>query len=170
VKGQETTHEAKPVEKGRTAPVQPPRPQEKKKKSKVEKELCVLERAYATKLPVMLYFHAAKNRVMRKHCSTMDKLIFRQKPLTALGRNFHACRIDAEKVDKDIIKTYKVKTAPTLLFLDYEGKVVRRMTGRIAPQSLQKVMTAVVVQNKKTRDAQAKKEAKKAEKDAKKSA
>jgi thioredoxin-related protein len=101
----------------------------------------------------MLYFHASKSKSMAKNCSTLDRLTFRQKGVTSLSRQFHSVRLDATKVDKALLKRFKVKTAPTVVFIDKNGKPLKKVSGKSATSAkvLVAVMKAVLKKNKKTK-------------------
>ena len=90
---------------------------------------------------------------MAKSCSTLDLLTFRQKGVTGLSRQFHSVRLDAEKVDKALLKRFKVKTAPTLVFVDKNGKALKKVSGKSATsvKALVAVMKAVLKKNAKTK-------------------
>lgn len=68
-------------------------------------------------------------------CKMMAREVF---PLPELGGYFNqhyvACQLDAEKeVDKTILKKYGVNAFPCMVFMDAEGKELKKVVGVVAP-------------------------------------
>ncbi len=101
---------------------------------------------------MLLYFHADKSKSMAKNCATLDRLTFRQKGVTGLARQFHPVRLDASKTDRALLKRFGVRTAPTLVFVDRNGKALKKVSGKSATsvKALVAVMKAVLKKNAKT--------------------
>jgi len=118
---------------------------ENPKKDQHELNLDVVDRAAATKKPVMLFFAKAGN----KDSLTMEKLVFGQNGIVEFAKNFHAVKVDSDAVDGAILKRYRVRSAPTVVFLDYQGNIVSLLAGKVTPKKLQAAMAAVVAKNKK---------------------
>ena len=50
------------------------------------------------------------------------------------NRHFIACKLDAEReVDKSVLKKYGVTGFPCMVFMDADGKELRKVTGMVAP-------------------------------------
>lgn len=68
-------------------------------------------------------------------CKLMDREVF---TLPEIGRYFDekyiACRIDAEKeADKSTLKKYDVQAFPCMVFMDADGKELKKIKGAVAP-------------------------------------
>jgi len=114
---------------------------------KVELDLDVIERARSSGKPIMFYVHGNCTGPADEACKTMVNLVLRQKPIVTLATNFHAVEIDASKLDASLGERYKLKVSPSVVFVDYQGKVLTVLRGKQSPKQLTASMQSVLAEN-----------------------
>ena len=122
----------------------------RKKKDKPTVELDVLERARESGKPILLFLVTGDaNSAMGKASLTMNNFVFRNQKVFDAAQKLHPVKIDVKDVPKEILKRYKVRTAPTVVFLDFQGKVLTRIARKSKPAKMLAVMNAVIKHNEK---------------------
>jgi hypothetical protein len=101
--------------------------------------LDVIERAQDSKKPVLLFFTAGNRDAL-----TMENLVLGQKGIVEFAKNFHAVKVDLQKMDRAILNRYQVKAAPAVVFLDSRGNLLQTLAGRTTPTLLQKAMKSAL--------------------------
>lgn len=121
----------------------------KSDKSADKPHLAVLDESSADHKPILLFFAVDdKTHPLSTKSLTMDNFVFTNKKINDASKDFHMIKVDPRKVDKAILKQYKVRTAPTVVFLAYNGKVMTRVVNKSKPAKMLALMKAVAKKNK----------------------
>jgi thioredoxin-related protein len=122
----------------------------KSKKSLINVDLTVIDEASNSGKPIMLFFHVSDESIaMGKRSKSMENFVFTNQRIHDTALKFHSVKIDAQAVDKGILKRYKVRTAPTVIFISSTGKVLTRVVGQSKPYQMLCKMKAVLQANER---------------------
>jgi thiol:disulfide interchange protein len=83
-----------------------------------------LKSARQANKPLLVYFHAD----WCSWCRRMVRDTLSAREVIGLSRNFICVKVDTDK-DPQVSREYKVTGLPTIIFLDPEGKVIKRVVG-----------------------------------------
>jgi hypothetical protein len=98
----------------------------------------------------MLFFHVNDlSTAMGKRSKSMENFVFTNQRIHDTALKFHSVKIDAQAVDKGILKRYKIKTAPTVVFISSTGKVLTKVVGASKPDQMYRKMQVVLQANAK---------------------
>lgn len=92
--------------------------------------------------PLMVFFYTE----WCGWCKAMDEMIFSNPEMSDYSsKELVSVRIDAEKGNGlSLIKKYKVRSYPTVVFLNNRGKEINRINGFLMPKSFLKMTKTVV--------------------------
>ena len=123
----------------------------KQKKAVADKmALTVLDDARESGKPILLFFSAPdKNTALGQKCLSFENFVLRNQKIFDAAQKFHRVKIDPTKVDRAILKKYRIKVAPTVLFLSYDGKVITQVKGKSKPDYFLKALNAALAKNAK---------------------
>lgn len=76
-------------------------------------------------------------------CKKLDHTTFKDQKVVELLKDFVSVRIDCTK-DKDTPRRYGIKGLPTILFIDPNGNVLKRIIGYKGPQDFIKELEEVM--------------------------
>lgn len=112
--------------------------------------LTVLDDARESGKPIILFFSAPdKSTALGRQCLTFENFVLRNQKIFDAANKFHRVKLDPTKIDRAVLKQYKVKVAPTVLFLSYEGKVLGRIQAKSKPDRFLKALNAALAKNAK---------------------
>jgi thioredoxin-related protein len=116
----------------------------------VQVSLTVLDEARESGKPVMLFFSAPdKDSALGKQCLTFENFVLRNQKIFDEAQKFHRVKIDPTKFRREVLKQYKVKTAPTVVFLSYDGKIITKIQAKSNPTRFLQTLKAVLAKNAK---------------------
>lgn len=112
--------------------------------------LTVLDDARESGKPILLFFSAPdKTTALGRQCLTFENFVLRNQKIFDAAQKFHRVKLDPTKVDRAILKQYKIKVAPTVLFLSYDGRVLTSVKGKSKPDAFLKALNAALAKNAK---------------------
>jgi hypothetical protein len=108
----------------------------------------VLDDARDQEKPVMLFFSKGDSESpLGKQCLSFENFVLRNQKVFDAAEQFLRVKLDPFSVDRAILKQYKVKTAPTVVFLAYDGRVLGRVVAKSKPDRFLKAMQGVLLKN-----------------------
>jgi thiol:disulfide interchange protein len=121
-----------------------------KKAKGAELTLTVLDDARESGKPIMLFFSApGKDTALGKQCLTFENFVLRNQKIFDQAQKFHRVKIDPTKFKREVLKKYKVKVAPTVVFLSYDGSIITKIQGKSKPAQFLNTLKAVLAKNLK---------------------
>lgn len=98
-----------------------------------------LKSARQANKPLLVYFHAE----WCSWCKRMIRDTYSAGEVIGLSRNFVCVKVDTDK-DLQVPKEYKVTGLPTIIFLNPEGEVIKRVVGFKSSADLAGLMKEVI--------------------------
>jgi thioredoxin-related protein len=101
-----------------------------------------LTKAKIEEKPILVFFYTE----WCGWCKSMDEIVFSDRKLSEYSsKELVSVRVDAEKREgSSLIKKYRVRTYPTIVFLNHKGNEIHRINGFLPPKSLLKMAETVV--------------------------
>jgi len=102
------------------------------------------------KKPILLYFYwpedkASKSRAQYRDCQKMNKLLFEDPDVKDELSKLDCYKVNLSILSKELKKQYKIKSAPTLIFIDPTGKVLKKSSStRTKPSRMVRLIKSVV--------------------------
>jgi thiol:disulfide interchange protein len=109
--------------------------------------------ALATGTPVMVFFYASepadssdkKAVKVAKNSDKFEDFMFGDAEVSNLCKEFVCIKIDITKDDNaELAKAFKVRSAPTVIFLSEDGGVLKRVSKSGKPGSVAQLMQAII--------------------------
>jgi len=116
--------------------------------------LDVFDRAAESQKAVMLFIVMKdKSSALGKASLSMENLVFRNQKIFDAAQSLHAVKLGVKELPKALLKSLRVRTAPTVIFLDHRGKVITRVVGKSKPSKMLAIIKAVLKRNEKLKKA-----------------
>jgi len=113
--------------------------------------LSIIDEAKRSGKPVLVFIYSAGD----KRCTSIEKFIFSSPGVVSLSTQFHSVRLDAKTIDKALLKRYRVRRVPTMLFLAPNGRRLATCGAKSSPARfaalMKKVLRSVEILKKKGR-------------------
>lgn len=129
--------------------------------AKATEDLAEAEAAAQSMKPLLLYFYkkvslvavgSKKKDKELEECQEMEKE-FKMRALANIAREFVCAKIDVGEADKAILAKYRVKSTPTFVILDLDGKLAWFQAAKFNWKKVENVLIKIV----RTADAKVKK-------------